>query len=1036
MNLSEFSIKRSRVTFTLLFVIMVMGVSMYKKLPQDSMPPYTVRVAQVIASFPGASPDRVERLVADKIEKRVQEIPEVKQISSQSRTGLAVIGITVKDQVAKEDLQKIWDLVRRKMQALSLPEGVHWELRDDGVGEVYGISLGLISDGLPYDEMKDYADDIRDALVKLPDAAKVEIGGAQEERVYVDFDNARLARYGLTVGQLKNLIASRNILVSGGTISQGEESVILEPTGNFDRVEELKRMLVPVGESGEVVYLGDITNIHKGYISPAKSFVRVNGQKALSLAISLKKGANIVRLGEDVNRAVDTLIDDLPVGLSLVRLTSMDEFVSTSVDDFMSNLLQSVAIVLLVMLIFLGMRTGFVISSLIPMVTLATLLVMGLIGMGLNQVTLAALIMALGMMVDNAVVVSESIMVKMEEGADRMTAAVDSCKELFIPLLISTLTTSVAFLSFYLAESVMGEIMGPIFVVITIALLASWIISLSMIALLCYFFIKVNGPGEEQKLSFFDKFIEFMKSKYEMLIHVALRKRVLVLFSVLGMFFLSFFGFGLVPFIFFPDSERNLVTVDINLPLGVKIEATETVVEEIETFIKKELQAEDKKVVVDWSSYIGQGPESYDLGYAPDEANSNYAHMLINTTSADMNERAISSLDDFCFERFPTADIKVKRLGSAGGGTPIEIEIIGDDPAKLFEVSESVKQMLVGISGTKNVKDNWGPRTKKLVIDIDQAKAQQAGVTNQDIAVSLSSALTGVKTGEFREGDQSLAIVMRNEKGESLDIDRLRGVNIYAQQSGKAVPLSQVARIVPKWQYAQIRRKDLDRTITVSSQLREGVTASEVTNALVPALEESVVNWPKGITYELGGDSKQSAENMGAVIDYLPLCGFLIVLLLIIQFNSMRKTLIVLCSIPLGIIGVVLGLILLRSYFGFMAFLGVISLAGIVVNNAIVLIDRIEIELETEGVEAYDAVVGACLQRFRPILLTTLTTVLGMIPLYLGGGIMWEPMAASIMVGLMFGTVITLLFVPAFYSVLYKVKNPETAPIAEDLETA
>ncbi|TKG90418.1 efflux RND transporter permease subunit [Puteibacter caeruleilacunae] len=1024
MNLTAFTINKSRVAIMIFIMVAILGISMFENLSQDSMPPYTVRVASVVANFPGASPNRVENLVTDKIEKKIQEIPEVKEINSQSRTGLSVVNVTLKDEVAPEDLQKIWDRIRRKLETLQFPESVTYNFKDDDVGVVYGIMIGLVSDGIEYKTMKDYADEIRDAIIKLPDAAKVQINGDQVEKVYIDFDNAQLAKYGLSSGQLKNTIASTNILYSGGQINQQSERIILEPTGNFNSIEDIKNMLLPVGQSGEVVYLGDITNIYKGYVYPANSYVRVDGAPALALLVSLKEGANVVRLGEQIDKKIEELQQTLPIGLTLKRLSSLDFYVDDAVDNFISNLLQSVVIVLVVMLIFLGLRTGLVIASLIPMVTLCTLLFMGIIDMGLNQVTLAALIMALGMMVDNAVVVSESIMVKMEEGLDKFDAAVQSCKELFTPLLISTLTTSAAFLSFYLAESVMGDIMGPLFVVITTALVASWLFSLTMVAFLSYLFIRITKSTEQVKQSLFDRIISFLKSKYQVLIVKALQARGFFILSVIGLFIISLFGFNLVPFIFFPDSERNLVTVDINLPLGSRIETTSQTVAKIESYIQEELLVDDNRTkgIIDWSSFIGKGPESYDLGYNPDEANSNYAHMLLNTSSGEDNEMVIRTLDQFCFNTFPDADIKVKRLGNAGGGTPIEINVSGDDPAILFQLSEQIKTKLKTIAGTKNIKDSWGPKIKKIKIDIDQAKARQSGVTNQDIAISLQSALTGVSTGEYREGDESISILMRNERAETLNIEGLESVNIYAQSSGKNIPLIQVASIVPEWQYPQIKRKDLFRNISVSSEKEESKTASEIMGELLPWLEEQSAGWPTGYAYELGGESKNTEENMGAVIKYLPLSAFIIIMLLVIQFNSVRKTIMVLSSIPLGIIGVVLGLILLRSYFGFMAFLGVISLAGIVINNAIVLLDRIELEQTENNRKPYEAIIEASLQRFRPILLTSFTTVFGMIPLYLGGGTMWEPMAASIMVGLLFATVITLLFIPVLYSILYKVR--------------
>ncbi|MGB5820774.1 MAG: efflux RND transporter permease subunit [Saonia sp.] len=1020
MNLTKFSIEKNRITYTLLTVVILLGVSLYQSLSRDSMPPYTIRVASIVSQFPGAGPERVEQLVTDKIEKVVQELPELKEVTSTSRTGLSVISVTLKDVVEPKDLQAVWDRLRRKLNDLQgLPENVVPDLKDDGIGEVYGIVVGLVSDGYSYAQMKAYADDLKDDLIKLDNAAKVEVGGIQEERVFVEFDNARLKEYGLTASKLQSSISSTNILSSGGQINLEDERIVLEPTGNFNDLDDIEKTLVPVGDGSQVVYLEDVTNIKKGYIDPPQQIVQVNGNNALSLHISLKEGANIVQMGEEVNVVIAAWKRKLPVGLEVSRLSSLDTYVDESIVNFISNLMQSIAIVLLVMLVFLGLRTGFIIASLVPIVTITTLMVMGLIGVGLNQVTLAALIMALGMMVDNAIVVSESIMVKMEQGVPVKKAAIDSCSELFTPLLISTLTTSAAFLSFYLAESIMGDITGPIFVVITIALISSWLISLTVITLFCFLFLKIKT---DQKESFIDGLINKIKVYYKDLILFALSRKTLVLIGIFVAFIISLWGFTKIEFLFFPDSDRNMVTIDINLPQGTKIERTRELVNELEIYIKDSLQVNEERKggVSDWSSYIGEGPESYDLGYNPDERNSSYAHILVNTSDAILNQDIINRLDAFSLTHFPDADIKVGPLGAGGGGTPIEIKVQGDEPGQLAIISETIKQKLTTLSGTKNIKDDWGPKSKKFVIDIDQNKAQIAGVTNQDIATSLQTVLDGFNTGSYREDDKSIPILMRGDASQQQSLESLETLNIYSQNSGKSVPLLQVATIVPQWQYTKIKRLDLDRTINVSSEITDTGNSAAIMEIMTPWLQEQMENWPSGYGFQLGGDAKSTSENMGAVISYLPLSGFIIVLLLIIQFNSFRKMVMVTLTIPLAIIGVVIGLLIFQEPFGFMPFLGVISLAGIVINNAIVLIDRIEIEIKARD-SVQDAVIAACLQRFRPILLATFTTVLGLIPLYLSGGEMWEGMAVSIMIGLLFGTVITLVFIPSFFSVLYKV---------------
>ena len=1024
MNLTQIALENNRVTSVVLLVVALLGLVGYQTMPRDSMPPYTIRVASVVTSFPGAGPERVEALITSKIEEVAQELPELKTVTSESRIGLSVVSVQLKQEVPPDELQAVWDRLRRKIDTIrsDLPEGIRGpEVKDDGIGVVYGIVIGLTGDGFTFAELETYAKDLRDDLIKLPDAAEVRISGIQEERIYLQFNDARLAELGLSAQKIKNSIASTNIVFSGGEVSLEDERLVLEPTGSYADLDDLGRTLIAVGKDGSV-YLGDVTRIVRAYETPQQRLVKINGQPGLSLSVALSEGANIIKLGEEIDQLVALHQARLPLGITLNRVASQDFEVEKAVANFTNNLLQSVAIVLLSMLLFLGLRTGLVVASLIPMTIIATLFIMGILDLGLNQVSLAALIMALGMLVDNAIVVSEAIVVKMEKGTDAKEAAIESARELAVPLLVSSLTTSAAFLSFFLAASIMGEMMGPLFSVISIALLSSWLLSLTMVTLLAVFFIQVKQQTSQSEKS---TFIDRLNGQYKELLLKALARPYSFMGIIAGLFVLSLFGFGFLPFIFFPDSERNLLTVNLNLPLGTKIETTTARVERLESYIADSLLVSKNRQrgVTDWATFVSEGPPSYDQGYQSGEANSGYAHMLLNTSSGDDNQWVIDRLDDFCFRSFPDAEIRVSRLAGGGGGSDVAVRITGPDPNELFGLADRIKQKLNEISSVQNIGDDWGPKIKKVVVDIDQSKTRNAGLTNQDIALSLQTALTGFNTGAFREGDQSLPIVLRNESSQDVDVRQLESINIYAQGSGKNVPLGQVAQIVPQWQLAKIKRRDLYRTLTVTCDAKSGFTAQDITDEFIPWLEEDSKSWKPGYRYELGGESEQSSEAMSAVVAKLPLSGFIILALLIVQFNSFRKTFIVLSTIPLGLIGVIAGLLVFRSFFGFFAFLGLISLAGIVINNAIVLIDRIQIELNQSGRASIEAIVAAAQQRFRPILLTTCTTTLGLIPLYLGGGLMWEPMAVAIMVGLLFATVITLLFVPVLYKILFAVED-------------
>ncbi|MBX2877927.1 MAG: efflux RND transporter permease subunit [Saprospiraceae bacterium] len=1028
MNITKTALSYNQVTFLIIGIITILGLAGYSQLSRDAMPPYTIRVCSIVTTFPGASPERVENLVTDKIEKVIQEIPELKTVTSESRTSLSIIKAELKPEIDKEDLQAIWDRIRRKIDAIrsELPDNIYGpDIKDDGLGVVYGIQIGLEADGYSYAEMKQYADEIRDDIIRIPEASRVEIGGAQEEQIFIEYDNASLAQYGISSNQIKNSISTTNIVFPGGEVGLAQERIVIEPTGNYETLEDVKNTLVSI-DRVEKVKLGDIANVRLGYKEPTNTIVKINGNRGLVIAVALQEGANLTNLGVQVDEKIAVYNNSLPFGMDVERIASQDFYVNTKVDDFVGNVVQSIVIVLVVMLIFLGFRTGFVVASLIPLAMVMSLMIMNLLDVGLNQVTLASLIMALGMLVDNAIVISESILVKLEKGIPAREAAISSSKELAIPLLISTLTTSAAFLAFYLAENTMGEMMGNIFIVITIALLSSWILALSIIAMLAVYLMKVKPKtASSEQRSIFDR----LNVGYTQLLQSALKLPWLSTLAIVAMFVGSLALFTKIPFIFMPDSDRNLVVVNVDLPLGSKIEETEKVVEDLSRFIGQELlvptdSVETESGVASWASFISKGPNSYDLGYQPGQANSGYAHLLINTTTFEANPSIIEAIDAYAFDNFPNAEISVASLGGAGGAKyDVGVRITGKDAEELLALSQQVKTQMASLDGTKNIKDDWGPKIKKVRIDIDQDKAGRAGVTNQDIALSLQTALTGLDIGDYRDLDGNVPIIMTNLERNDIDVLDLESINIFAQMTGQNVPLIQVANIDVDWQIAKIFRKDLNRTITVQCDAKEGFTAAELTSQLMPFMEEAQAAWKPGYTYSFGGESEASAEALGAVASKLPIAGFLILLLLMLQFNSFKKTIMVLLSIPLGIVGVILGLLIFQSYFGFMAYLGLISLAGIVINNAIVLIDRIEIEQTEFNRTPYQSIISAAQQRFRPILLTTFTTVLGLIPLYLGGGLMWEPMAIAIMVGLLFATVITLLFVPVLYKLLFSVRR-------------
>ncbi len=1030
MNLTKITLNNTRITIITFLIVGIIGIFNYFSLERDSMPPYTIRIATVVTKYPGADPLEVEALVTDPLEEVIREMAEIKTIESESRDGLSVITVELIVQVSDKELQPVWEDLRNKVEDLKpqLPGDIIGPVvKDEDIGTVFGIILGVTGDGVPYNELEDYAKNVRDELLLLPDAEKVKYGGVQDERIFIEFDDKQLSRYGLNAVQLKNIISATNILFPGGEINVGRQRIVLEPSGNFESLEDLKKILIPT-PSGAAVFLEDITTrIYRDYVTPREKIVKINGQPAISLFISLKDGANIVRLGEDVDEALPRINSNLPLGVEVVRSASQDQVVDGQVTDFLKNLEQSILIVLAVMLFFLGFRTGSLVAALLPMVILFTFFFLGLLDLGLNKVSLAALIISLGLLVDNGIVMSESILVSMGKGMTKIEATIYSCKVLMIPLLISTLTTSSAFLPFALAQTPMGEISSPLFWVVSLTLLSSWFLAFTFIPLLAMLIVKDDPEKMKKKENAVDRNMKKANLWYNGVLFRVLKKPYLFLGLIVVLFVAALLSMQLLPFKLVPDSDRNLVTVDIKFHSGTQIEYTEKAVADIGDFILGELLVDPKKTVepgvLDFSSFIGEGPEPYDLGYFKDEANSNYAHMLLNTTGDRDNDYIIAKVDSFCFNHIPDADIRVNRLTGAGAsGTPVEIRISGDDPERLAAIAEKVKGKLVTTEGAKNITDDWGPKIKKLIVDIDPFKAKRAGITNMEIAMALNAGLSGMKIDDFREEDKRIPIFMKTGNTDEHDIASVKAYNIFSAATGQNVPLSQVADVRVDWQFAKYIRKDLIRTITVGAYLKTGYNAADIFENIGPWMEEQKASWDYGYDYGFGGEDEDTNENLGAIFSNLPLAFFLIVILLVLQFNSMRKATIIVLAIPLGMIGVVAGWFIGGSFVSFFGVLGVIALAGIVVNNAIILIDRIDVELaENPDVDHRDAILLAANNRFRPILLTTLTTSLGMLPLLFGGGLLWEPLTLAIIFGLFFATVITLLFVPVLYRLFFKV---------------
>lgn len=1023
--MTRYAILNNRVTLFALAALVFAGVQAYFGLPRAMDPGFTVRVAQVVTRMPGASPERIEQLISDQIEEVVQEIPELDAVTSTSRTGVSIVTVTIREEF--KEMRPIWDNLRRKVQGIEkdLPSGARKPEINDEFGDVFGIMVAVTSDGFSPAETREFAEEVRDELLHVQDVAKVELAGVQEERVFVEYEIARLNRAGLGPTQLRDLLAAQNIINPGGKLRFERETLVVEPSGNFKDVDDIADAVVGLPD-GSVIRLGDLTHIERGYRDPPKTLVTHNGEPAVLLSVSMRDGGNLVSMGEAVEAQLHKIGPRFPHGIDLEPIFFEPKEVDKEVDDFVSNVLQAVGIVLVVMMLFLGVRSGIVVASLIPAVIAVTLLGMRIFDIGLDKVSLAALIIALGLLVDNAIVMAESIQVRLQAGQDRVEAAVAAAAELRIPLFVASLTTSSAFLPIFLAESAVGEFTASLFKVVTITLLISWGLCLTMTPTLCVLFMAV--PKQPQNRDRFDT--PFFRL-YRRVLTASMRRPLITLAGVGVVFAFAMWGFSFVPALFFPKSSRPIITASVELPQGTPIERTQDLGHALDRYLREARSAEgsDQGGALDWTLVVGGSFPRFVLGYTPTVADAGALSALINVTDDTDLDRFSRDLEGFVRDTFPDAEPTARRLSNGPPPrNPLEVRLSGRTNQALFSAVNEMKAYLrEDLDGTVGVRDDWGPESKKIWVQIDPIRARRAGVTNLSVAIALEAHLSGMEITKLREGDQRIPVKLRAEADERGEFERLRSIPLMSAKG--PIPLGQVADFELHFQHPQILRRDRYRTVTVISDLRADVGALEAGNQVRRWLAEHAPAWGSNVTYEVGGELESSSEANASIGEKLPIAGLLIVMMLVFQFNSMRKTTIVLATLPLAMIGVVFGLLVMRSYFGFMTLLGVVSLAGIVINNAIVLLDRIQIEIDEHGLSRWDATIESAQQRLRPILLTTVTSVASLLPLYFGGGEIFQPMAVAIAFGLMVATVLTLGVVPILYRVFYRA-SPPTPPEA------
>jgi len=1020
MNITQLAFTYRKSVFLIIAVLLVNGLFAYFTLPAQEDPTITIREAIVSTSFPGMAPDRIEQLITKKLEEEIRKIPQVKEIKSSSATGISIIHVKIYDRYF--NLDDIWQNLRNKVAAAhnKMPSGTHTPFVNDEFGDVSVVTLALTADGFDLGEMYDIAQHIRDTLYGVEGTKKIEILGRQEERIFLEASNAKLAQLGISPQSLINELQKQNIVRSGGEVNTGAISFIVEPSGNFNSLADIGDTYISIPNTEDFIALKDVVTLRRDFIDPPDKTAYLNGQSAIFFAISMLPENNLLEYAPRVLNKINEIESSLPIGYNLEIATYQADQVAKTINGVSVNVLQTLAIVLVVVILFLGLRTGLIVGAIVPFVMLTTLSIMQFSDMKLERMSLATLIISLGLLVDNGIVIAEDFKRRLEDGVDRYNAMLQGSKELAIPLLSSSVTTVLFFLPLMLAEHVAGEYTRSISLVILITLLTSWILALCVTPLLCYFFITLPA-NKESTSEEPGKFYRY----YETFLHWLLKHKALFMTAMLALFIGSILSMKYVAKQFFPDSDRTQILVNIDLPNGTSSTETNRQMKDIFTWLDDDTRFD---FIESYSAYVGFSGPRFVMSLNPEDPAQNKGFMVLNVKDNTDISATVLTLDEQIEHDFPNVSARVKKmfLGPSDSST-IKIQVKGPDKEVIYKKAQQIMAVLHDVPNTIDIRTDWENLITKIDVQIDQHRAKRSGLTSEEIAQALDAYFSGSKITEFREGDNIIPVVLRAEQEERQSLDRLRTLNIYSNKTGQTVPLFQVANLAPYNQFSIIHHEDLFRTISI--QARNTDVAAEDLKLIIDAkIQALAADLPINHRIEYDGVIKESRAAQKALGASMPIVLGLILILLVAQFNSFRQAAVITLTIPLSFIGAVLGLFLMQAPFGFMVTLGLYSLAGIIINNAIVLIDRIKIEIAS-GKSDYQAVVDACLTRLRPIAMTTITTVMGLLPLIIGKDPLFYGMANVIAFGLGIGTILTLAVVPALYCGFYKITDNQVESV-------
>ncbi|MGY6470581.1 efflux RND transporter permease subunit VmeI [Vibrio parahaemolyticus] len=1018
-GIAAYFIRNRVISWMVSLIFLIGGIAAFFGLGRLEDPAFTIKDAMVVTSYPGATPQQVEEEVTYPLEKAIQQLTYVDEVNSISNRGLSQITVTMKNNYGPDDLPQIWDELRRKVNDLkvTLPPGVNEPQVIDDFGDVYGILLAVTGDGYSYKELLDYVDYLRRELELVDGVSKVSVSGQQQEQVFIEVSMKKLSSIGLAPNTVFNLLSTQNIVSDAGAIRIGDEYIRIQPTGEFQSVDELGDLLITESGAQGLIFLKDVAEIKRGYVEVPSNIINFNGSLALNVGVSFAQGVNVVEVGKAFDRRLAELKYQQPVGVEISEIYSQPKEVDKSVSGFVISLAQAVGIVIIVLLFFMGLRSGLLIGLILLLTVLGTFIFMKYLAIDLQRISLGALVIALGMLVDNAIVVVEGILIGTQKGRTRLQAATDIVTQTKWPLLGATVIAVTAFAPIGLSEDSTGEYCGTLFTVLLISLMLSWFTAISLTPFFADIFFKgqkiKQGEGEEN-----DPYNGIIFVAYKKFLEFCMRRAwltVVVLIVGLGA---SVYGFTLVKQSFFPSSTTPIFQLDVWLPEGTDIRATNDKLKELESWLA------EQEHVDHITTTAGKGLQRFMLTYAPEKSYAAYGEITTRVDNYEALAPLMARFRDHLKANYPEINYKLKQIElGPGGGAKIEARIIGSDPTVLRTIAAQVMDIMYADPGATNIRHDWRERTQVLEPQFNESQARRYGITKSDVDDFLSMSFSGMTIGLYRDGTTLMPIVARLPEDERIDIRNIEGMKIWSPAQSEFIPLQQVTMGYDmRWEDPIIVRKNRKRMLTVMADpdILGEETASTLQKRLQPQIE--AIQMPPGYSLEWGGEYESSGDAQESLFTTMPMGYLFMFLITVFLFNSIKEPLIVWLTVPLALIGVTTGLLALNTPFGFMALLGFLSLSGMVLKNGIVLLDQIEIEMKS-GKEAYDAVVDAAVSRVRPVCMAAITTILGMIPLL--PDIFFKPMAVTIMFGLGFATILTLIVVPVLYRLFHKVSVPK-----------